>query len=45
MKIANKGFASPFNPRNLEMILRNKIDNMKFRLLTEEVQVLAPEIQ
>jgi len=36
MKIANNGFASPFNPRNLEMILRNKIDNRKFRLLTEE---------
>jgi len=36
ISIANKGFASPFNPRNLEMILRNKTDNRKFRLLTEE---------
>ncbi|MGE5797669.1 MAG: DUF4832 domain-containing protein [Ignavibacteria bacterium] len=36
MKIANKGFASPFNPRNLEMILRNNNDKRKFRLLTNE---------
>jgi hypothetical protein len=34
-QIANKGFASPFNPRNLEIILRNNDDNQKYRLLTK----------
>ena len=33
--IANKGFASPFNPRNLEIILRNNITNQKYRLVTD----------
>jgi hypothetical protein len=36
MKITNKGFASPFNARNLEIILRNKTNNQMYRLLTEE---------
>lgn len=34
-QITNKGFASPFNPRNLEIILRNNINNQKYRLVTE----------
>ena len=33
--ITNKGFASPFNPRNLEIILRNNITNQKYRLVTD----------
>ncbi len=35
-KVANNGFASPYNPRNLEVILRNNFDNQKYRLLTKE---------
>ncbi|MGQ9798398.1 MAG: T9SS type A sorting domain-containing protein [Ignavibacterium sp.] len=35
-KITNKGFASPYNPRNLEIILRNVIDKQRYRLLTNE---------
>ena len=35
-KIANLGFASPYNPRNLELILRNTNTNEKYRLLTSE---------
>jgi hypothetical protein len=34
-QITNKGFASPFNPRNLEIILRNNISNQKYRLVTD----------
>jgi hypothetical protein len=34
-QITNKGFASPFNPRNLEIILRNNISNQKYRLITD----------
>jgi hypothetical protein len=34
-QIANKGFASPFNPRNLEVILRNTANNQRYRLITE----------
>ena len=34
-QIVNRGFASPFNPRNLEIILRNNTDNQKYRLVTE----------
>ena len=34
--IVNDGFASPFNPRNCEIILRNKNDNSKYRLITDE---------
>jgi len=34
-QIANKGFASPFNPRNLEIILRNSSNNQRYRLITE----------
>jgi hypothetical protein len=34
-QIANRGFASPFNPRNLEIILRNIVSNQKYRLVTE----------
>ena len=36
ISIRNEGFASPFNPRNLEVILRNKNDNEKYRLITSE---------
>ena len=34
-KIVNEGFASPFNPRNLEIILRNS-DNLKYRLVADD---------
>ncbi|MCU0343876.1 MAG: DUF4832 domain-containing protein [Ignavibacterium sp.] len=34
-QISNNGFASPFNPRNLEVILRNNISNQKYRLITD----------
>lgn len=34
-QITNKGFASPFNPRNLEIILRNNSNNQKYRLVTD----------
>jgi len=33
-KIVNEGFASPFNPRNLEIILRNS-DNLNYRLVAD----------
>lgn len=33
-QILNKGFASPFNPRNLEVVLRNNVNNQKYRLVT-----------
>lgn len=33
--LANRGFASPFNPRNLEIILRNNVSNQRYRLVTE----------
>lgn len=33
--ITNKGFASPFNPRNLEIILRNNLTNQKYRLISD----------
>jgi hypothetical protein len=36
LKITNKGFASLYNARNLEIILRNKTNNQKYNLLTEE---------
>ena len=36
ISIRNEGFASPFNPRNLEVVLRNKSNNEKFRLITSE---------
>jgi hypothetical protein len=34
-QITNKGFASPFNPRNLEIILRENSNNQKYRLVTD----------
>ena len=34
-QIANRGFASPFNPRNLEIILRNTTTYQRYRLITE----------
>lgn len=34
-QIANKGFASPFNPRNFEIILRNAVNNQRYRLVTD----------
>lgn len=34
-QIANYGFASPFNPRNLEIILRNTENNQRYRLVTD----------
>jgi hypothetical protein len=36
LKVANLGFASPFNPRNLEIILRNETTDQKYRLITQE---------
>ena len=36
LKIYNDGYASPFNPRNLEFILRNTTTKTKYRLLTDE---------
>ncbi len=36
MKIANRGFASPYNQRNLEIILMNNLSKEKFRLITDE---------
>lgn len=34
-RIANYGFASPFNPRNLEIILRNTSTSQRYRLITD----------
>ncbi len=34
-QIANYGFASPFNPRNLEIILRNTVNHQRYRLVTD----------
>lgn len=34
-QIDNYGFASPFNPRNLEIILRNTENNQRYRLVTD----------
>jgi hypothetical protein len=34
-QIANRGFASPFNPRNLEIILRNTGNGQRYRLISE----------
>jgi hypothetical protein len=34
-QISNRGFASAFNPRNLEIILRNILTNQRYRLITE----------
>lgn len=34
-QIANTGFASPYNPRNLEIILREKNTGIKYRLLAD----------
>lgn len=34
-QITNKGFASPFNPRNFEIILRDNSNNHKYRLVTD----------
>ncbi len=34
--VTNKGFASPYNPRNLELVLREVNTNKKYRLLTTE---------
>ncbi|MCB9075913.1 MAG: DUF4832 domain-containing protein [Chitinophagales bacterium] len=36
LTIANRGYASPFNPRNLEFVLRNKETKKKYRLVTNE---------
>ncbi len=35
-KLKNKGFASPFNPRNLEFVLRNSYTKSKYKLVTDE---------
>lgn len=35
-RITNKGFASPYNPRNLEIVLKNKSNKQKYRLITSE---------
>lgn len=34
-QISNSGFASPFNPRNLEIILRSTASGQRYRLMTE----------
>ncbi len=34
-QIANYGFASPFNPRNLEIILRNSSNDQRYRLVAD----------
>ena len=34
-QISNQGFASPFNPRSLEIILRNSTSGQRYRLVTE----------
>ena len=34
-KIINRGFASPYNPRNLEIVLRNNSNNLKYRLVAD----------
>ena len=36
VSIRNEGFASPFNPHSLEVILRNETTNKKYRLITSE---------
>lgn len=36
LKIYNDGYANPFNPRNLEFILRNTVTKAKYRLVTNE---------
>jgi hypothetical protein len=36
LEVANYGFASPYNPRSLEFILRNVITKERYRLITEE---------
>ncbi len=34
-QITNQGFASPFNPRNLEIFLKDNSNNQKYRLVTD----------
>lgn len=36
LELANYGFASPYNPRSLEFILRNVNTNKRYRLLADE---------
>jgi hypothetical protein len=36
LKLFNNGFASPFNPRNLEFILRNRNTHNRYRMISEE---------
>lgn len=36
LQLTNKGFASPYNPRNFELILRNNSDHKRYRLLTDK---------
>ncbi|MGD8780838.1 MAG: DUF4832 domain-containing protein [Ignavibacteria bacterium] len=35
-EITNEGYAGPYNKRNLEVVLKNKDTNKKYRLLTDE---------
>jgi len=35
-RIFNEGFASPYNPRNLEIILRDSVTNYKYRIISSE---------
>lgn len=35
LSIVNRGYASPFNPRNLEFILRNNDTGAKYRIITD----------
>ncbi|UCH65798.1 MAG: DUF4832 domain-containing protein [Ignavibacterium sp.] len=42
LDVANYGFASPYNPRSLEFILRNVNTKKRYRLITEEDPRLWP---
>ncbi|MFH0883273.1 MAG: DUF4832 domain-containing protein [bacterium] len=35
-RVENQGFANPFNPRNLEIVLRNTVSGERYGLLTHE---------
>ncbi len=36
LNLVNKGFASPYNPRNLELILRDNTNKIQYRVVTTE---------
>ncbi len=35
-RVVNEGFASPYNPRNLEFVIRNKSTGQRYRVITGE---------